>query len=369
MATQSAAIVHSLLLAAAAFSGFASVQLLLGFALLQGIIQGFDWTNRQSMIAQLVDDRADLPNAIALNSTSFNLARIAGPIVAGGMLVVANEAACFLLVAFAEAVALTFTRRLRLPARPPAGPRLLLLAELGEGLRYAWHKPAIRRTLLLVALASASILPYAALLPVFATRVFGGGPELLGVLNAAPAVGAVLGGLLLASRRQQAGLERRIFVGGLVTALAATGLALAPNLSIALPALALLGAGQISWMASMNTLLQTLVDDAFRGRIMSFFNMSFMAALPLGQLAFGVTSDHVGVAPTVLTGAAIAVVGNLWLHRRRTALPQDKTCNDRLSSGLPAGAGSISHEPTAISDFANRHALAARRYAMKTDRT
>jgi MFS family permease len=340
LATQSAAVIHSLLLTAVAFFGLASLPLLLGFALFQGVIQGFDWTNRQSMLAQLVEDRADLPNAIALNSTSFNLARIIGPIIAGAMLVISDEAACFLLVALAELVALAFTRRLRLPPRAPTVLRPGLFTELHEGLRYSWREPAIRRTLLLVALASASILPYAALLPVFATRVFGGGPELLGALNAAPAIGAVLGGLFLASRREQAGLERRIFFAGLLTALAAAGFALAPNFAFALPALAVLGIGQISWMASMNTLLQTIVDDSFRGRVMSFFNMAFMASLPLGQLAFGATADRFGVAPIVLVGAAVAVLGNVWLHRGGTT-PTRLQQNDAIRNPLPRSLSTV----------------------------
>jgi MFS family permease len=321
IATQCAGLVHSSLLAVVAMSGVASLPLLLGFALFQGVIQGFDWTNRQSMLAQLVDDRADLPNAIALNSTFFNLARVVGPMLAAAMLALSDEAVCFLFAALAEAVALLFTRRLRLAPRSSGGTRVRMFTELREGLGYAWREPAIRRTLLLVALASALVLPYAALLPVFATRVFGGGPELLGLLNAAPAIGAVVAGLLLASRREQAGLDRRIYLAGVLTATAAGGLALAPNLGVALPILLLLGAGQISWMASMNTRLQTVVRDSMRGRVMSFFNMAFMAALPLGQLVFGAASDHFGVAGVVLAGAAICLVGNVWLHRRRSGFP------------------------------------------------
>lgn len=322
LATQAAALVHSLLLATLVLTGVASLPLLLALALFQGVIQGFDWTNRQSLLAQLVDDRADLPNAIALNSTSFNLARILGPSLAGALIVASGEAACFLAAACAEAAALQFTRRLRLPPHPAsAGPRPHVADELREGLRYAWHEPAIRRTLALVALSSATVLPYAALLPLFATRVFGGGPELLGLLNAAPAVGAVLGGLLLASRREQSGLDRRIFLAGLITPVAALALALAPTLSLALPALTLLGAAQISWMASMNTRLQTAVRDAMRGRVMSFFNMAFMAALPLGQLVFGAASDRFGVTRVVAAGALVALAGNLWLHRRNRPAP------------------------------------------------
>jgi predicted MFS family arabinose efflux permease len=193
--------------------------------------------------------------------------------------------------------------------------------ELREGLRYAWQEPAIRRTLALVALSSATVLPYAALLPLFATRVFHGGPELLGLLNAAPAIGAVLGGLFLASRREQSGLDRRIFIAGIVTPAAAIALAFAPTLALALPALALLGGAQISWMASMNTRLQTVVRDSMRGRVMSFFNMAFMAALPLGQLVFGAASDRFGVTRVVATGAFLALVGNLLLHRRERPTP------------------------------------------------
>jgi MFS family permease len=320
--TQSAALVHSLLLATLVVTGATSLPLLLGLALFQGIIQGFDWTNRQSLLAQLVDDRADLPNAIALNSTTFNLTRILGPALASALLVASGEAACFLVAACAEGVALQLTRRLRLPPHhAQAGPRPHLADELREGLRYAWQEPAIRRTLALVALSSATVLPYAALLPLFATRVFHGGPELLGLLNAAPAIGAVLGGLFLASRREQSGLDRRIFIAGIVTPAAAIALAFAPTLALALPALALLGGAQISWMASMNTRLQTVVRDSMRGRVMSFFNMAFMAALPLGQLVFGAASDRFGVTRVVATGAFLALVGNLLLHRRERASP------------------------------------------------
>ncbi len=317
LATQTAALVHSLLLATLVLTGAANLPLLLALAFFQGVIQGFDWTNRQSLLAQLVDDRADLPNAIALNSTSFNLARILGPSLAGVLIVASGEAACFLAAAFAEAAALQLTRRLRLPShRAPTGLRPHVANELREGLRYAWHEPAIRRTLALVALSSATVLPYAALLPLFATRVFGGGPEQLGLLNAAPALGAVLGGLLLASRQEQSGLDRRIFFAGIVAPAAAIGLAFAPTLILALPALTLLGGAQVSWMASMNTRLQTLVRDTMRGRVMSFFNMAFMAALPLGQLVFGAMSDRFGVTRVVATGAILALVGNLWMHRR-----------------------------------------------------
>jgi MFS family permease len=303
------------------FSGHASIPLLLGFALVQGVIQGFDWTNRQSMLAQLVDDRADLPNAIALNSTFFNACRILGPTLAGLTLLVADESACFLLAATGEAVALLFTRRLRLAALPAVTLRAPFLAELREGFTYAWHEPAIRRTLAGTAIFSACVLPYVTLLPVFATKVYGGGPELLGLLNAAPALGAVLGGLMLASRRDQSGLERRIFLAGLLASTAATGLAFSPALAFSLPALAVLGAGQIFLMASMNTRLQTVVRDELRGRVMSLFNMSFMAALPVGQLIFGAAADRFGVNRVVATGALLALVGNLWLHRRTQLLP------------------------------------------------
>ncbi len=320
LATQTAAFAHSLLLAAAVMSGVVSISLLLGMALLQGLIQGFDWTNRQSMLAELVDDRSDLPNAIALNSTSFNLSRVLGPMLAGLILTFSGEAACFIFAAAGEGLALLFTRRLRLAPYKKRSMQPAFFSELREGFLYAAHEPAISRTLALVAVASACVLPYTSLLPVFAARVFGGGPELLGLLNAAPALGAVLGGLFLASREDQTGLDRRIFLAGLLAAAAVAALALAPTLAVALPALAVLGLAHVAWLASMNTRLQTVVSDSMRGRVMSFFNMSFMAALPLGQLIFGATADHFGVRNVVLTGAVLAVVGNLWLHRRRCQL-------------------------------------------------
>ena len=126
---------------------------------------------------------------------------------------------------------------------------------------------------------------------------------------------------MLASRRDHAGLERRIFLAGMVTVAGAAGLALAPTLAVALVALVVLGAGQISSMVSMNTLLQTVTRDALRGRVMSLFNMSFMAALPLGQLVFGAASDRFGVARVLLDGAGVALLGYVWLFGRRSPVP------------------------------------------------
>ncbi|BET68667.1 MFS transporter [Opitutales bacterium ASA1] len=337
LATQSAAFAHALLLAVAVVTEQVGVALLLALALAQGAIQGFDWTNRQSLLAQLVDDRADLPNAIALNSTSFNVSRILGPALAGALLMAWGEAACFVAAALLEAVAFMFTKRLRLARRVSSTPaRAPMFAELGAGARYAWRERAIRRPLLLVALAGATIVPYVNLLPVFATRVFGGGPDLLGALNAAPAIGAVIGGLLLASQRGASGLERRIFIAGLVTAAAAAGFALAPNLVVALPVLALLGGAQLTWMASMNTRLQTVVHDSMRARVMSFFNMAFLAALPFGQLIYGAAADHVGVAVVMTSGAGVCLAGHLWLHFRvqpKAQSPRVEVSNEQCALG------------------------------------
>lgn len=315
LTTQSLSLGHSLILVWVSFTGSATLPLLLGLALLQGVIQGFDWTNRQSIIAQLVDDPAVLPNAIALNSTTFNLARIVGPSLAGATLVFAGEAACFLFVAVSEAAALLLTRRLRRNAPPPSVDRTPFVDQIRLALEYARREPAIRRNLALVGLASACILPYATLLPVFATQVYGGGADLLGLLSAAPAVGAVLGGLLLASRKDHAGLTRRIFIAGLGTAAATLLFANTGRLSLGIAALVLLGCAQISWIASRNTHLQTTVTEAMRGRVMSFFNMAFMAAMPVGQLVLGYTADRFGIGSALSAGAVAALVGHLWLHR------------------------------------------------------
>lgn len=307
--------VHSLILAALVATETATVAALIGLSLLSGVAQAFDWPTRQSLVVHLVEGRTHLGNAIALNSTTFNLARIGGPAVAGLLLGLDRGAACFGVSAAASALALAAMLRIRIPATVAAPPGGTLVREFLAGAAYAWREPVIRRSLALVALASACIMPYTALLPLFAAGVFHGDAELFALLAAAPAAGAVAGGLLLARRSSAAGLPRQILAMGVLAPLSAAVFAASHLLPVTLVALVVLGGAMMVWMSSINTRLQTVVAEQKRGRVMSFFIMALMGALPLGYIVMGAVAERAGPAVAVLGGAAICFAGNLWLHR------------------------------------------------------
>jgi len=317
---QAATLAHALVLAWLVWSGSVTVPWLVGLSLFMGLVQGFDWPTRQSMLVHLVDERESLPNAIALNSTTFNLARLVGPGIAGVILSTSGSLLCFILNAFACMAGYFCVTRLRLPAPPKTTPggaiiEFRLWRDLHAGAEYSWREPVIRRGILLCALASGCVMPYVALLPLFSAEVFSSEAGLYGLLSATPAVGAVLGGLLLAARRDQRDLTGRIFAVGLISSAGLLVFALSRLLPLSLAALVVLGGAQLLWIAGINTQLQAAVVDEKRGRVLSFYIMAFMGAVPVGYFTFGVLAESIGVAATCALGALTALLGNLWLHR------------------------------------------------------
>lgn len=316
MATQVLTALQATVLALLVVSNTASVTILFVISVITGLIQGFDWPTRQSLMGHLVDEQADLGNAIALNSTVFNLARAIGPTLAGAILATGGDALCFFLNAVCCGLALTCLARVRTRTEPPASRKLRFLREMSEGAAYIWKIGDIRRGILLVALASGCIMPYAALLPLFATKLFGGSAELFAALSAAPAIGAIGGGLLLASRRNPAGLSKQIRIVGLLASVSLIVFAISRWLPLSILALIFLGCAMMLWTSSLNTQLQTTASEKMRGRVMSFFSVALMGALPLGYFAYGISTSYLGAAATVEIGGAAALVGNLWLHRK-----------------------------------------------------
>ncbi len=309
------AAIHSLVLALLVAGGRATVEMLIGLSLLLGVAQAFDWPTRQSLVVHLVEGRTHLGNAIALNSTIFNLARIGGPSFAGLLLGLDRGAWCFGFAALASGLALAAMTRIRMSTTTAPRAGGAWGREFRAGAGYAWREPAIRRSLALVALASGCIMPYAALLPLFAAEVLAGDARLYGLLAAAPAVGAVTGGLLLARRASSAGLPRQIRAMGAIAPVSVAMFAVSRFLPLTLAALIVLGGAMMVWMSSINTRLQSTVVERMRGRVMSFFVMALMGALPCGYLVMGALAEHAGPTVAVLTGAALCLAGNFWLHR------------------------------------------------------
>jgi MFS family permease len=260
----------------------------------------------------MIEDRTDLPNAIALNSSMFNAARLVGPSIGGVVIAASSEGWCFAVdaVSYVGVIACLLAMRVRPRAttaeRPPR-----LLDQLRGGWSYVTGSPVIRALLLLVGVVSFLGVPYSVLLPVFASTVLHGGPHTLGFLTGAAGCGALLGALYLASRRSVLGLGALLpravilFAAGVVT------FAFSRVLPLSLVALVAAGFGFMVQMASSNTLLQTLVDDDKRGRVMSFYAMAFLGSAPFGSLLAGALAQRIGAPRTLAICAVLLLLAAL----------------------------------------------------------
>lgn len=315
VATQVLAALQSLALAALALGGRVRVSHILLLSVLQGLINAFDIPARQAFVVRMVEDRADLSNAIALNSSMFNAARLLGPLAAGLVISAAGEGACFLIdsVSYLAVIATLLMMRLPAPAAPPR--RRHVAHELAEGISYATRSMPIRSLLLLVAYISLVAMPYAVLLPVVARETLRGGPSTLGLMTGTSGLGALVGSLYLASRRSVRGLLR---LSALAAGLFGAGLvvfAASHAAWLSLAALFAAGFGMLVQMAASNTVLQTLVDDDKRGRVMSLFMMSFLGMIPWGSLLVGTLASRIGAHRTLMLEGAACLGGALVFAR------------------------------------------------------
>jgi MFS family permease len=324
--TQAVAMVQSALLAALALSGAITVASVMILSIVQGVVNAFDMPARQSFVVEMVETREDLPNAIALNSSLFNSARLVGPAVAGVLIAAVGEGWCFAIdaVSYIAVIGSLLAMRVRPRARPPSKKRVL--AELREGASYAFASQPIRSILLLLALLSFTGVPYVVLTPVFAAEVLGGGPHTLGLLMGSSGVGALAGALWLASRKSVLGLGRALLVTGSLLGVGLVGYALSQWLWLSMLLLLLVGGGMMVSLGACNTVLQTVVDEDKRGRVMGFYAMAFFGMAPFGSLAAGGLADRFGAPATVLlcgvaTLVAVALFARTLPELRRRIRP------------------------------------------------
>lgn len=321
--TQSLSMLQAVVLAVLVLSGVIEVWHVLVLATFLGVLDSFDIPARQSFFVQLIDDPDDLGNAIALNSSVFNIARLIGPSIAGVMIAVAGEGWVFAMngvTYFSMLVALLLMR-----VRPVATTdrTTSVLSNLREGFAFAWNFPAVRAVLLLITTVSFFAVPFAILMPVFATDVLGGGPGMLGLLLSVQGVGALTGALFLAARVKTTGLGSLI---GIATSLFGGGLIVfgaSSTLWVSIPALTVAGFGLMVQSAASNTFLQSIVGESMRGRIMSLYTMAFIGTLPLGSLYAGWMAEWVGAPATVVIGGAIALGAAMLFRRRLPTLRED----------------------------------------------
>src|SRR6202140_1087139 len=315
ISTQTSSMLLAFILAALTMTAHIRVWEIIVLATLLGIVNAFDVPARQSFLSEMVG-REDLLNAIALNSSMFNGARIAGPAIAGILVAVVGEGWCFLLngISYLAVIAGLFMMRIQKSqaVHDGVGP----IERLREGFRFVRHTKPIRALLLLVGLVGFMALPFSVLMPIFAGRILGGGASAYGTLMGAVGVGALFGALLIAMRQQLRGL-------GNVVAFSATGLGVSLVLFsasrwfwISFAILVLSGFTMMMQFTSTNTLIQAMVPDQLRGRVMSLYSMMFLGMSPLGSLLAGAVADRIGAPVTVAIGGLASCLGGLAFARK-----------------------------------------------------
>jgi MFS family permease len=322
IATQTASLLAALALSLLTLLGTVTVWHVLGTAALLGIVNAVDIPTRQAFVPSLVGPE-DLVNAIALNSTMFNGARIAGPAVAGLVVSAVGEGWCFAANAASFLAVIVGLVLMTVPAHVPDRQAGSTVAWIAEGFRFAWSNVPIRALLLLLGVVSITGMPYTVLMPVFADRVLHGGPRSLGLLMAAAGCGALAGALLLASRRGIHGL-------GLWVAVAAAGFgaslilfSLSRSLWLSIGLLVPAGFTMIVQMASSNTLVQSMVPDKLRGRVMSVYSVMFLGMTPFGSLLAGALAQRLGAPTTVALGGAVCMVAAGLFGRRLPSIREE----------------------------------------------
>ncbi|HTD61743.1 MAG TPA: MFS transporter [Gemmatimonadaceae bacterium] len=310
--TQAAAAIQSLALAALTLSGNITLGEIIALTALQGVINAFDMPGRQSFLVQMVEDRRDLSNAIAINSSMANGARLVGPALAGLVIGVHGEGWCFLIdgVSYCAVIAsLLFMRVSRVDMHRASSN---MLAQMREGWDYVSTFRPIRTILLFFALLSLMGYSYSVLLPVFAGQILHGDARTLGWLTGASGVGALISALSLTVRKSVLGLTRMLQIASATLGAALIMFGLSRTLWLSLVFMVLVGFGMMQAAAVSNTVIQSLVPEDKRARVMSYYTMAFFGASPFGSLFAGALAHRIGAPATVMLTGACCIAGAIW---------------------------------------------------------
>jgi len=313
--TQVLAMLESLALAVMVFSGHENIWYILALTMFQCAVNAFDIPARQTFVVEMIEDRADLPNAIALNSSMMTGARLVGPSIAGAIIAVAGEGYCFLIdgISYIAVIA-----SLMLMVTKPGEEKIHenLFSSLKAGWQYVIGYDPIRSILALIAFISLVGLPYTVLLPVFASEILHGGPNTFGLLTGATGLGAFISAILLAMRKSIVGLGKRMAITSLTFGAALIAFAFSQIFWLSMVLMLLVGFSMMQVIASGNTILQTIVDEDKRGRVMSFYTLAFLGAAPIGSLLAGALANQIGAVPTVIVCGLLCIIASLWFFGR-----------------------------------------------------
>lgn len=322
--TQRLFLVQAAILAALTISGLITIEWLLFLETLLALITAFDIPVRQAIVVELVG-KEDLPNGIAINSSSVNITRMIGPAIAGVIIVTLGIGEAFLLNAVTYIAVLVSLGMMRLEAYVPSRHGQRRLSHIKAGLRYSWRTPQIRNWLLLFFLLALFGMPYATILPVVSELKFSMGAEGLSWLVAASGLGATTGALMLAAKRSTRGMPRILFIGAVVFGLCLIVFGLLESFTLSVLFIPFCGFAMMLQMAGINIVLQTELEEEHRGRVMSLLSMAFQSAFPLGSLWMGWVADHLGASMPYYIGGSLTALSSLLLgslilyHRRKTA--------------------------------------------------
>jgi MFS family permease len=320
--TQVLSMLQSLALAVLALANIITVAEVLALQVFQGVINAFDTPARQAFVVSMIEDRGDLPNAIALNSSMVNASRILGPSIGGVLIAAVGEGWCFLVDAISYLAVLASLLAMRVVREERRSGEFELIEELTAGFRYVTGFAPIRTVLVLLAIVSTMGMPYAVLMPAVAAKLLHGGPHTLGWLMTASGVGALAGAFFLAARPSVLGLGRVIAMASATFGAGLVALGLSRALWLSLLIMPVIGAGFMVSLAASNTIIQTLTEEHLRGRVMAFYTMAFLGTAPVGSLLAGVLADRIGEPATIAAGGAVCLIGAGWFASR---LPRLRT--------------------------------------------
>lgn len=317
IATQILSMIQSLTLAILTLTGVINIWQIILLSLFQGTVNAFDAPARQAFVSEIVEKRDDLANAIALNSAMFNGARLIGPAIAGIVLATVGAGYCFLIdgLSYIAVISALLSMKLK-PHIAPLNIKGNSLQRLKEGFVYTFSFPPIRAIILLLALVSFMGMQYTILAPIFATKILNGGPDALGFLMAASGVGALVGAVYLSLRKSVVGLGKIIAYSPAIMGIGLVAFGLSRGLWFSLLMMFVIGLGFILQFASSNTLLQTIVEDDKRARVLSIYTLAFFGVIPFGNLFAGGLANYIGAPITVIIGGTFCILGSLIFARQ-----------------------------------------------------
>lgn len=319
-ATQVLEMLQAITLAALAVAGIIAPWHIITLSLIMGVLVAIELPMRHAYLLELVGTKEDLPNAVAVTSLIGNVGRLVGPAVAGLVIAGYGESACFVINAISYVTVLVSFMLIRVTPSVRAASHVPVLQGLRDGFAYAWQSVPIRNLLATLAVVSLVATPYMTLMPVLVREVFSEGANVMGFLVGSAGAGAVTGTLFLATRRDVRGLVSLIVGASVAAGTALAFLSWSGRVAIAMPLLAIVGFGILVTSVSVNMILQTIVDDDKRGRVMSLYTVAFIGMWPLGSLGAGALADRVGVAATLTAGGICCICAGLYLARKHAEI-------------------------------------------------